>query len=62
MGALLESGYDIRAPPPTDGGGNAILDGEGNINDYKKVLNITLVKQFYPTTAGIYERMTEEQK
>ena len=62
MGALISGGYDIDTTRPTDGGGNAIIDDEGNIIDYKKVLNITLVKQFYPTTARIYARMTEEQK
>ena len=62
MGALIKEAYDIYTTRPTDGGGNAIIDAEGNIIDFKKVLNITLVKQFYPTTAGIYARMTEEQK
>ena len=66
MGNLIGEGYKIDAAPLKDGGGPAhrvvIQDDYGTNIEPKKVVNIVLVEQFYPTTVGIFQRMTEEQK
>ena len=66
MGNQIGEGYQVDGGPLKDGNGPV---DRINIQDFtrtnlepKKVLNIALVEQFYPTTVEIFKRMTEEQK